>query len=90
MHKMSRRPTTAKTGLFIVLSIASVCAFLYSILGVLQTISLGVGPDYSKSRLLTNLGVWGALALLSLGFAIYLGLRLRGGRGRIDYDKGGG
>lgn len=63
---MSEFTRIIKTYLSIFALAISCLVFLYSILGIFQAIDLGVGPGYSKGRLLTNLGVWGLLSIISL------------------------
>lgn len=56
--------------------IVNIILFLYCVSGVFQALSLGGGPNYSRDRLFTNLGLWIGLATVSLALSINLSVRL--------------
>ena len=74
MNKSWERVTKKLTLTFTL--VLSILLFFYSLVGVLQAVSMSAGPNYSKDQLTSNLEIWGAVSLVSLGIAIYIGLRM--------------
>ena len=72
---MSKRPRIIKTCLSVVALATSCIVFIYSVLGVFQALNLGIEPNYSRDRLLTNVGVWGLFSIISLCVIFYLVMR---------------
>jgi hypothetical protein len=72
---MSKHPKIIKTCFSVVAFATSCIVFLYSALGVLQALNLGVEPNYSRDRLLTNIGVWGLFSIVSLCVIFYFVMR---------------
>jgi len=56
---------------------------LYCLLGIFQALFLfGTGPQFSQSRFVLNLGIWGGLGIFAFGLAAYIVHRLRKARGK--------
>lgn len=68
----------------IALLILTAALFVYGGLGVLQAVALyGVGPGFSKERLVNNLVLWGSVSVLSCGLFGYLGWLLSKSRPNV-------